>query len=333
MEIRDKVYLTIPLTPLEEAHQRGFIFESLPMTSPQGNPSPPGPPASINDQIARLIQRGMLIPDHDRATYFLGNVSFYRLRGYLEPFVDQTAIGNPRPFLPNTSLDSVIERYDFDRQLRTLLLDAFNHIEISIRTQWTYHLAYTGKGGEQSHLNPNLFSQRYYRNLASLYREYEHHGSRIHFYEFANCPIWVITEVMSFGQLSLWYGDTNRQVRRLVAQHYQLDERILQALLRHLAPVRNFCAHHERLWDREFITKLTIPKRMGAFTNPRTFFNQADNAKLYNSLVMIAHLTRVITGNTEWPQSLVALMNQYRNIPQNRMGFVSGWQGLEIWQP
>ena len=275
----------------------------------------------------------MLIPDPNKATHFIENVSFYRLRGYMEPFVDQTVSVNPRPFLSNTSLDSVVERYDFDKQLRTLLLDAFNHIEVSIRTQWTYHLAYTHRGGEQSHLNPSLFDQRYYKNLASLYRDYEQYGKRMHSYDFAKCPLWTIAEVMSFGQLSRWYGDTNRQVRRLVAHHYQLDERILQALLRHLSPVRNFCAHHERLWDREFITKLTIPKRMGTFTDPRVFFNRTDNVRLYNTLVMIAHLTRVITGNTEWPQSLVALMNQYRNIPQNRMGFVSGWQSLDIWQP
>lgn len=303
------------------------------MTSPQGNSSPPGPPTSIDDQITRLIRRGMLILDSSKATHFLGNVSFYRLRGYLEPFVDRTATSNLRPFLANTYLDAVIERYDFDRRLRILLLDAFNHIEVSIRTQWTYHLAYTRQGGEQAHLNPSLFSQEHSNNLAALRQEYQQHGKERHPYNFPDCPIWAVAEVMSFGQMLRWYRDTNRQVRQDVANHYQLDEKILGSLLRHLSPVRNFCAHHERLWDRGFITKLTIPKRMGAFTNPRSFFNRAENAKLYNTLVMIAHLTRVITGNTEWPQSLVALMNQYRNIPQNRMGFVSGWQSLDIWQP
>ena len=302
------------------------------MTSSQTPPNPPGPPTSISDQITRLTQRGMLFPDPGRATHFLSNVSFYRFQGYLEPFVDQTASGNVRPFLANTSFDSVIERYNFDRRLRILLLDAFNHIEVSIRTQWTYHLAYTQQGGEQSHLDPRLFSQGYSGNLASLYRDYQQHGNRMHLYAFANCPIWAVAEVMSFGQLSRWYGDTNRQVRRLVADHYQLGERILRALLRHLAPIRNFCAHHERLWDRDFITRLTVPTRMGAFTNPRSFFNRGNNVKLYNSLVMIAYLTRVITSSTEWPLRLVSLMNQYQNIPLNQMGFVTGWHSLDIWK-
>ena len=50
------------------------------------------------------------------------------------------------------------------------------------------------------------------------------------------------------------------------------------------------------------------------------------------TLVMIAHLTRVITDNTEWTRNLVRLMKQYQNIPLNRMGFVTNWQKLDIWQ-
>lgn len=302
------------------------------MTATQPTPSPPGPPTSISDQITRLKQRGMLFADLGMASQFLSNVGFYRLRGYLEPFVDHTASSNSHAFLANTSFENVIERYDFDRKLRILLLEAFNHIEVSIRTQWTYHLAYTQQGGELSHFDPQLFSKDYYVNLATLSRDYQQHGNRMHHYQFANCPTWVVAEVMSFGLLSRWYGDTNKPVRQLVARHYQIDERILRTLLRHLAPIRNICAHHERLWDREFITKLTVPKRMGTFKDPRSFFNRQNNVKLYNSLVMMAHLARVITNSNEWQLHLVGLMDQYKSIPIDRMGFIPGWKDLDIWK-
>ena len=140
-------------------------------------------------------------------------------------------------------------------------------------------------------MDSSLFSQEYDKNLETLKQKYQQHGKRVHHYDFSSCPIWAIAEVISFGQLSRWYGDTTRQVRQLVARHYQLAERIFRSLLRHLATVRNFCAHHERLWDRDFITKFTIPKRLGTFPDPRLFFNRVDDGKLYNTLVMIAHLT------------------------------------------
>ena len=274
----------------------------------------------------------MTIPDRGNAIRILGQVNFYRMRQYWEPFIDRTIPGNRHIFQTGTTFDAVVERYDFDRQLRTLLLDAFNHIEVSIRTQWTYHLAYVQGGGPSAHWNRSLFSNAYDDNLLDLHRSYRRHGQRTHPYDFTNCPIWAIAESMSFGQLSRWYGDTTRQARQQVAQTYGLDERILGPLLRHLAPIRNICAHHERLWDREFITRLTVPRRLGQYGRPRTFFNTVNTAKLYNALVMIDHLTKVITDNSEWAQRLIGLMNRNGNIPQRQMGFVSGWQNVAIWQ-
>ena len=267
------------------------------------------------------------------AASILSHVNFYRMRGYWEPFIDGTIPGNRHRFQAGTTFDDVVERYNFDRQLRALLLDAFNHIEVSVRTRWTYHLAYSQGGGSSAHLNPSLFSKAYHDNLLSLHNSYRRHGQRTHRYDFVNCPIWAIVEAMSFRQLSEWLRDTIAQVRQQVARTYGLDERILLPLLRHLVPIRNICAHHERLWDRDFITKLTVPRRLGSYSQPGTFFNPVDTGKIYNALVMIAHLTQVITGNSDWAQNLVALMNRYGNVPQNQMGFVSGWRNFGIWQP
>ena len=302
------------------------------MASSQGTPRPPGPPASVGDQIRILSQRGLSISDTGEAARFLNNVNLYRFQGYLEPFIDQAVQGSQRPFLPNSSFSTVVERYDFDAKLRTLLLEAFNYIEVSFRTQWTYHLAYTEGGGEFAHLDSSLFYQGHPANLASLQQEYQQHGKAIHRYEFGRCPIWAIAEVMSLGQLSRWYGDSRREVRRHIAGHYQVDERILQSVLRHLSPIRNFCAHHERLWDRVFITKMKVPTRLGGFNKPRELFNPPENGRIYNTLVIIAYLTRTITDKPKWAEALVALMNQHPNIPRDRMGFVSGWETLDIWK-
>ena len=304
------------------------------MTCPQVNPSAPGPSIPPIDQLNRLLQRGMSIPNRDEALRFLSNVSFYRFRGYLEPYVDQTKSSDPRPFQAGTTFNAVLERYKFDARLRVLLLEAFNPIEISIRTQWTYHLSYSRVDGAYAHLKSDLFTDQHSENLASLREDYEKHGKDLHPYDdFQSCPIWTISEVMSFGQLSRWHGDTILSVRKLVAEHYQLHYKVLSSLLRHLTTIRNLCAHHERLWDRDFATKLSRPKtQMGKYSNPKLFFNQGETGKLYNTLAMIAYLTEIITGNSDWKRGLIALINRYPNIPQDRMGFVTDWEKLAIWQ-
>ena len=113
-----------------------------------------------------------MIQDYDEALLFLSNVSFYRFRGYLEPFVDQTTDSDLRPFQPGTSFDAVMECYKFDGRLRVVVLEAFNHIEISLRTQWTHCLSYVHGGGELSHLNPDFFTSQHGENLAILREDY-----------------------------------------------------------------------------------------------------------------------------------------------------------------
>ena len=157
------------------------------MTPTYTNTGQPGPPLSTGDQITWLLRRGMSIPNQSEATHFLSNVNFYRFRGYLEPFVDP-ASGTPRNFQTGTTFDDAVELYNFDSRLRTLFLDAFNHIEVSIQTQWTYTLAYVGNGGEYSHQNPSLFSQGYSQNLAHLHSAYQRHGIKNHSYHFLDWP-------------------------------------------------------------------------------------------------------------------------------------------------
>ena len=303
------------------------------MAASQTNSTPAGPPTSPDEQLNRLLQRGMIIPDQDGAIRFLSNVSFYRFRGYLEPFVAEAANGDLRLFQTGTTFGVVVQRYDFDVKLRTLLLEAFNHIEISVRAQWTNHLSHHEYGGQLAHLSPSLFGKGYGDNLAKLEEDYQEHGQGLHGFEFEACPIWALSETMSFGQLSRWYGGTDLTVRKLVANHYRIHYKILDPLLHHLTTVRNFSAHHERLWDRDFATRLSRPKTlMGDFSEPLKFFNSLQTGKLYNSLVMIAYLTRDITNRTTWGSSLVSLMDQHPHIPQDRMGFIADWQDLAIWQ-
>lgn len=118
----------------------------------------------------------------------------------------------------------------------------------------------------------------------------------------------------------------------MVAKHYLLDESVLQSLLRHLTPVRNFCAHHEKLWDRDLKTRMKVPKNMGMFAKPTSFFNLNQRGKLYNTLVMIAYLTATITRTNDWALGLKTLMNRHQHIPESQMGFPANWQQFAIWQ-
>ena len=84
------------------------------------------PAITIQDQIAKLKSRGLVISDDDKATSYLSNISFYRLRAYTFPFQDNTDPNHP--FIQKISFEEIINLYVFDRQFRLFVLDAIEKI-------------------------------------------------------------------------------------------------------------------------------------------------------------------------------------------------------------
>jgi abortive infection bacteriophage resistance protein len=97
------------------------------------------PALSFEAQAQLLASRGLLITDLVSATAFLMHVNYYRLAGYVLPFEIDHASHQIRP---GTRFEQVAELYLFDRELRLLVLDAIEKIEVSVRTQWAYHFAH-----------------------------------------------------------------------------------------------------------------------------------------------------------------------------------------------
>ncbi len=92
----------------------------------------------ISLQIEQLKQRGLQIEDEDNAAHLLGHISYYRLAGWWWPMqMDK----ENHIFKPNSRFADVIALYDFDRELRLLLFDVIEKIEISLKTKLIYHLS------------------------------------------------------------------------------------------------------------------------------------------------------------------------------------------------
>lgn len=102
-------------------------------------------------QVALLQQRGMVIDDPAEAEFYLQHLNYYRLSAYWLPFeIDHAS----HTFRPGTRFAEVLNIYIFDRELRLLLLDAIERIEVSVRGQWAYQIAH--RHGSHAHLDPEL---------------------------------------------------------------------------------------------------------------------------------------------------------------------------------
>lgn len=217
---------------------------------------PFGKPATTHaQQVIQLQRRGMIIDDPTAAAFSLQHLNYYRLSAYWLPFEADHAT---HTFRPNTHFSQVLNLYVFDRELRLLVPDAIERVEVSMRSQWAYQLAH--HHGPYAHLDAALaFKSHLWRtNLEKLSTEVSRSDEPFikHIrdtYTEALPPVWAACEVMSLGLLSRWYNNLRPMAtRRAIAAVYGVDEKVLESWLRHLSLVRNICAHHGRLWNREF---------------------------------------------------------------------------------
>lgn len=294
------------------------------------------PPLSITDQIALLERRGMVVPDHAKAAHYLRHVSYYRLRAYWLPFEQPAPTNGDHLFKAGTSLNDAIELYVFDRQLRLLVMDAIERIEVSLRGGWAYHLAM--KYQPHGYLEPALYDRpdHYAKAYTTLLEEIERSTDTfiVHYKrkydDPAQPPVWMTAEVMSLGQLSKWLSNLKfRADRQAIAKPYGLDERVLVSIAHHLTYIRNICAHHGRLWNKQFTVTMTVPNAPASL---KLAMNTAATRKVYNTLAVLGYLVGIVAPGSEWRRRLIELIASCSLADPNAMGFPENWQTRPSWK-
>lgn len=289
------------------------------------------PATTHAQQVALLQQRGMVVDDPAAAEFYLQHLNYYRLGAYWLPF---EADHGTHAFRPGIRFADVLNLYVFDRELRLLVLDAIERVEVSVRSQWAYQLAH--RHGPHAHLDAALaFNGRHWRtNLDKLTDEVNRSDEVFikHLkasYSEPLPPVWAVCEVMSLGLLSRWYNNLKPMpTRRAITGTYGVDEKVLESWLRHLSLVRNICAHHGRLWNREFTITPLLPRSKPAGLAAQC---QTGSRKVYNSLVILLHCMDRIAPEHRWRARLKDLIARHV-APVTTMDFPIGWERLTIWE-
>ena len=291
------------------------------------------PYLSIKEQIERLQSRGMQFSNMGEAIHYLSHMNYYRLTAYWLPYEkDHTT----HSFQDKTYFEEVLKYYVFDRELRLLVLDAIERVEVSIRTQMAHMLSRTY--GTHPHMKPELFhcTVKYAHNLTKLKNEFDRSNETFsdHFkvkYAEKLPPIWVAVELMTMGHISHWFANIKQRSDRNTISHiYEVDEKILKSFLHHLTIIRNICAHHGRLWNRRFTFALKLPNHPEELSQSFNR-NQVSLKSLYNTLVFLKYLMDKIDPLHQWNMRLKELLKS-NHINISAMGFPEDWESRPIWQ-
>lgn len=195
------------------------------------------PHIPYEEQVKKLASRGMVIDDRAEAIRTLQHINYYRLGIYWHTF---EANHDSHQFIPGTKFSDVVKLYDFDRKLRLLVLDAIERVEVSLRTQWTYHLSKAY--GPHAHMVEKAHSKEWEGTVKDLGKELKRSDETfikriMQKYDDASPPIWAASEIMSFGLLSKWYKNLRvNTVRKNIARVYGVHPDILQSWM-HESPL------------------------------------------------------------------------------------------------
>ncbi len=305
----------------------------------------------------------------DYASSVLERYGYYRLSGYWYPYREWPDLPAPRfdkwgheirldTFVPGTSLEHVVSLYEFDGELRTRLGGVLSMIETAFRFFIGHRL---GRVDPFAHRNPEVLdamkpgesdtSSEPTAGYLEWLEEYDGYEKRArgafitHFREKygPNLPIWVATEVMSFGVLNSLYKLMKQGDQEILAARFQIhtadgrgDRGALRNWLNNLRNVRNICAHYGRLWNRTFDVLINAPgKAREDNADPLvSLVNDAIKNTLYGVLLVMRYLLLSITperADVVDVADFIESQSKVLGFRMSQLGFPDGWRDNQIW--
>lgn len=308
------------------------------------------PAVSHDEHLGILRQRGLEISDDARARHYLANIGYYRLSAYTRPFY---LPNEPQhTFIRGTTFDEVLRLYVFDRELRLLLLDAIERLEVALRAQLANTLG--EHHGPHGYLDPAVFDSRYrhgwlVEKLETESRARDVEAFLAHYrnkYRSAppQPPIWMAVELLTFKEVSTLFANLRRaEDTQRIEAHFGWRFPLLRSWFRSLSDLRNLCAHHSRVWNREFGSRPEMPRRppghwpsvpeniaTGSHLHPGQTLDP--RRRLYLQLVVIESLMEKVSPESRWTERLVTLLDRYPQVSRPHMGFPPAWEAEPFWR-
>ncbi|WP_332872226.1 Abi family protein [Pseudomonas cremoris] len=322
------------------------------------------PAIDVPAQLELLKRRGLRIQNEARAASFLQSVSFFRLSPYMRPF--QLPEDIDHRFREGSQFRQLTHLYDFDRRLRLLTMDAIERVEIASRAGISNHMGPTQ--GCHWYINPQMFHPTFnhQRLLTTLLakqsnatRDYQRKCERIdrlhtdderkdylkrhrakenyarHYpTEYSHPPLmpgWAMLEELTLGDLShLYKGLARDSDKKAIAKRLGLAAPLMQSWLHTLTTIRNMCAHHSRMWNRELGIRPELPKKAN-FPWPVHLSAPGPHTRIFAVLCILNHLMHQVSPHTCWGQRLYQLLHEFPEVSLKAMGFPLDWYQDPFW--
>lgn len=252
---------------------------------------------TIDEQIAKLKKRGLIICDEDKAKEVLSDIGYYRLGFYWFPYEKGYPKKDKRnhQFVAGAKFEDAVALYYFDNDLRNILVPYLHRIEVNFRTSIIYIVSNHYKKNPIWFAAPKIIESNFIDDLPRFYRDIRkneaikrHHKKYIHD---IYAPAWKTLEYMTFGNmLYLFENLKDKSLKEAIKARFNvsnLDAFISQ--MRTIRTIRNVCAHGHNLFDLKFHTPIKVGKLKG--------LNAMQRSTISGGLIVIISILKSISEN------------------------------------
>lgn len=234
---------------------------------------------TLEEQVNILIDRGLVIDDHDSTMEVLEFENYYNLiNGYSDLFVHKDKSKCVDAYQNDATFNEILSLYLFDKKLKNTFLKRILKLENNFKSTIAHD--FSRAHGNKDYLKvesfenfsslPNIKNGKvkarvYY--IESLIKKVEHVISEytpkkdyLRYYTETHgyIPLWVLVNSMSFGVMSKFYSLMKQKEKVQVSRSFNVSKESLETYIKALTEFRNICAHDERLYTYKLSKKSFI---------------------------------------------------------------------------
>lgn len=153
-----------------------------------------------------------------------------------------------------------------------------------------------------------------------------------------NPDAWIFFEVATFGTLSKIYKNLKHQLpqKSIIANEFGLNlHNELSSWLETISYLRNIVAHHSRVWSRNMVKRITLPKNTrNPWLMSETVSKQQNiqKPKPFIAISTMLYLCNAVNPTNQIKDKLLSLFQNNPSIPIYKIGFFNNWKQEPIWK-
>lgn len=251
---------------------------------------------TIDEQIEKLINRGLKIEDKEKPKEILLDIGYYRLGFYWYYFQDNSPNHN---FTCNINLEEIIKLYYLDFDIKHLLSRYIYRIEVHFRTQLIYIVSNHYPNNNIWYIDDSVVDKHILKEFNNIYynlRNSRNNTISKHHSKHKNstyAPAWKTFEFLTFGQIFKFYKHLkDEELKKKIASIYGFRNcKMLENYFLSIINIRNICSHNGILYD------YNQPKAIKTIPNKYYRIKGDNKSNLNASIKLILFILSKISRN------------------------------------